>query len=131
MLPPTNHDVCHMWNSLCGESPCRFRSTYLVCSVVSSLTKITLVFISATGTKTTLALVKSPNKLLAHLALMLISLCNHELSVVWCCWHCHHCWHHCHWHCLWTVLPATGLITETSYLAHTCTYGPSICTWIS
>ena len=23
-------DVCHMWNSLCGESPCRFRSTYLV-----------------------------------------------------------------------------------------------------
>ena len=37
----------------------------------------------------------------------------------------HHC---CH---LWTVLPATGLITETSYLAHNCTYAPSICTCIS
>ena len=63
--------------------------------------------------------------LLAHLAEMSMSLCNHELSVVWC--HCHHC-HLCY---LWTVLPATGLITETSYLAHICTYAPSICTCIS
>ena len=48
--------------------------------------------------------------LFAHLAFMPMSLCNHELSVVWCHW-CRHHWHH-----LWTVLPATGLITETLYL---------------
>ena len=62
--------------------------------------------------------------LLAHLAVMPVSLYNHELSVVCCHWHC--C--RCHWCRLWTVLPSTGLITETSYFAHICTYAPSICT---
>ena len=61
--------------------------------------------------------------LLAHLPM---SLCNHELSVVCRHWRC--CWH---WCChLWTVLLATGLITETSYLGHLCTYVPSTCMWI-
>ena len=41
-----------------------------------------------------------------------MTLCNHELPFL--------CWDHHH---LWTV---TGLITETSYLSHTCTYTPSI-----
>ena len=49
------------------------------------------------------------------LARLPMSLCNRELSVV-CC------------RCLWTVLLATGLITETSYLAHTSTYAPNIYT---
>ena len=44
-------------------------------------------------------------------------------------------WIVCHtviWHCcLWTVFAATGLITETSYLAYMCTYVPCICTCIS
>ena len=57
---------------------------------------------------------------LAHVAEM--SVFNHELSIVW---------HHCHWHCPWMLLPATGLITETSHLSQICTYAPSICTWIS
>ena len=35
----------------------------------------------------------------------------------------------CHWHHLWTVILATGVITETSYLAHTCTYTSSVCIW--
>ena len=39
----------------------------------------------------------------------------------WCCRH--------HWHHLWTVILATGVIIEMSYLAHTCTYTSSICTW--
>ena len=55
-----------------------------------------------------------------------MSLCNHVLSVVCRHWRCCHC-HHCH---LWTVL-STGLIIETSYLTHICTYAPSICAWIS
>ena len=71
-------------------------------------------------------------RFLAHLAYMLMSLCNHDLSIV--C-HCHHCWcchhhhHHHHWcHHLWTAVPVTALLIETSYLAVTCTYTPSICT---
>ena len=40
LLPPTKHDVCHMWNSLCGESPCRFRSTYLVTALAVNPKKI-------------------------------------------------------------------------------------------
>ena len=48
---------------------------------------------------------------LAHLVM---SLCNHALSVVCrCC--CH--WRHWRWHQhLCTALPVTGLITEVSYL---------------
>ena len=45
------------------------------------------------------------------------SLCNHKMSILWC-----HLWHHWyHWH-LWPGLLARGLIIETSYLAHKCTY---------
>ena len=36
-----------------------------------------------------------------------------------------HCHRHGHWRHLWPVL-ATGVITETSYLAHICTYALSI-----
>ena len=50
-----------------------------------------------------------------YVVMLPLSLCDHELSIV-----CHHC--------LWTVLLATGLITETSYLAHTCTCTPSVST---
>ena len=56
---------------------------------------------------------------LAHLVM---SLCNHALSVVCCC--------RCHWHRhLCTTLPVTGLIIEASYLTSICSYAPSICTW--
>ena len=40
-------------------------------------------------------------------------------------WHHHWCWGWCH---LWTILPARGLILETSCFAHTCMYAPSLCT---
>ena len=65
---------------------------------------------------------------LQFLAHLVMSQCNHALSVMWCC-HCHQhqcwCWH---W-CLCTALPVTALIIETSYLANICSYTPSICTW--
>ena len=57
---------------------------------------------------------------MAHLVM---SLCNHALSVVWCCCLC---WHQCH---LCTALPVTALIIETSYLANISIHIPSICTW--
>ena len=62
-------------------------------------------------------------KLLTLLAHLVMSLCNHTLSIVWCC-HCHQCQHR---H-LCTALPVTALIIETSYLANICSYTPSICT---
>ena len=63
---------------------------------------------------------------LGVLAHLVMSLCNHALSIMWCC-HCHQCW--CwYWH-LCTALPVTALIIETSYLANICSYTPSICTW--
>ena len=59
---------------------------------------------------------------LAHLVM---SLCNHALSVMWwwCCRHLHHHQHLC------TALPVTALIIKTSYLANMCSYTPNICTW--
>ena len=58
---------------------------------------------------------------LAHLVM---SLCNHALSIMWCCHQCH-----CHhWHHLCTSLPVTALIIETSYLSNICIYTPSMCT---
>ena len=45
-----------------------------------------------------------------------MSLCNHALSVVWCCRLCHR--HQCHWHHLCTALPGTALIIETLCLAN-------------
>ena len=44
------------------------------------------------------------------------------VGIVWHHYHSHHQWY------VWTVFLATGLITETLHLAHTCTYAPS--TWI-
>ena len=65
---------------------------------------------------------------LAHLVM---SLCNHALSVMCRC-RCHHHLCHqrpCHRHLhLCTALPVTALIIETSYLANICSYTPSICT---
>ena len=55
---------------------------------------------------------------LAHL---IMSLCNHALSVVCRC-HRHWCQRLC------TALPVTGLIIEASYLTNICSYAPSICT---
>ena len=68
----------------------------------------------------------------SFLAHLVMSLCNHALSVVCRC----HCRRLCHWHpcrqhrcqCLCTALPVTALIIETSYLANICSYTPSICT---
>ena len=65
------------------------------------------------------------SRFLAHLVM---SLCNHALSVV-CrrrrrrrrCW-CRRRWRLC------TALPVTGLIIEASYLTNICSYAPSICT---
>ena len=61
-----------------------------------------------------------PRKLnFAFLAHLVMSLCNHVLSVVChCCQHRHLC----------TALPVTGLIIEASYLTNICSYAPSICT---
>ena len=61
----------------------------------------------------------------SFLAHLVMSLCNHALSIMWCC----HCWclHH-HWH-LCTALLVTALIIETFYLANICSYIPNICTW--
>ena len=56
-------------------------------------------------------------RFLAHLVM---SLCNHALSVVSCCRHWHQCRHLC------TAHLVTGLIKETSYLANICSYTPSI-----
>ena len=58
---------------------------------------------------------------LAHLVM---SLCNHALSVVVC-----RCWRRCHHRRLCTALPVTGLIIKASYLTNICSYAPSICTW--
>ena len=60
---------------------------------------------------------------LAHLVM---SLCNHALSIVCHC-HCRRCHWHQHWH-LCTGLPVTCLIIEASYLTNICSYAPSICT---
>ena len=71
------------------------------------------------------------NTLSPFLAHLVMSLCNHALSIV------------CHCRCrrrlcrrrpcrrrrrLCTALPVTALIIETSYLANICSYTPSICT---
>ena len=65
----------------------------------------------------------------SFLAYLVMSLCNHALSVMCRCHcHCRHHHHRCqHWH-LCTALPVTGLIIETSYLTNLCSYAPSICT---
>ena len=69
-------------------------------------------------------------RFLAHLVM---SPCNHALSVV-CrcrCRHRWHHWHHCHWHWHWhmcTALPVIGLIIEALYLINICSYASSICT---
>ena len=61
---------------------------------------------------------------------LVMSLCNHALSVM--CHCCCRCWRHshqCRWHWrLCTALPVTALIIQTSYLANICSYTPSICT---
>ena len=57
--------------------------------------------------------------ILAYLALIPESLCNHELFAVCCHW----CGHHC---CPWTVLLATILIIETTYHAYIWMYAPRI-----
>ena len=54
-----------------------------------------------------------------------MSLCNHALSIVLCCHHCHPCLHPCHLH---TAVLGTALITETLYPANICICIPSICT---
>ena len=64
----------------------------------------------------------------AFLAHLVMSLCNHALSVVCRCRRrrrrrpCRRRRRLC------TALPVTGLIIETSYLANICSYTPSICT---
>ena len=68
-------------------------------------------------------------QLLAHLVM---SLCNHTLSVVCRC-HCRrlrlrHRLCHPRRRRLCTALPVTGLIIEASYLTNICSYAPSICT---
>ena len=73
--------------------------------------------------------------IVSFLAHLVMSLCNHALSVVCHC-RCHRhlrlrcclC-HHWHWR-LCTALPVTDLIIEASYLTNICSYAPSICTWI-
>ena len=65
---------------------------------------------------------------LAHLVM---SLCNHTLSIVCHC-HCH--WRQCQWcqHRCWhlcTALPVIDLIVEALYLINTCSYVLNICTW--
>ena len=68
--------------------------------------------------------------LLFFLAHLVMSLCNHALSVVCRCRRrlCRR--RPCHWRRhLCTALPVTALIIETSYLANICSYTPSICTW--
>ena len=62
---------------------------------------------------------KQTFEFLAHLVM---SLCNHALSIMCHCHCCHHHWHLC------TALPVTGLIIEASYLTNICSYAPSICT---
>ena len=66
---------------------------------------------------------------LRFLAHLVMSLCNHALSVMWCCRLCHWHWHWWCWRHLCTALPVTALIIETLYLANICSYTPSICTW--
>ena len=73
-------------------------------------------------------------RFLAHLVM---SLCNHALSVVCRC-RCrcrprlhlrlHLCRHRHQRSHLCTALPVTGLIIEASYLTNICSYAPSICT---
>ena len=55
---------------------------------------------------------------LAHLVM---SLCNHALSIVWYCRPCRR-------RRMCTALPVTALIIETLCLANICVYMPSICT---
>ena len=55
---------------------------------------------------------------------LVMSLCNHALSIM--C-HCHH-WHHqCHHQHLCTAVPVIALIIEASYLADLCKYTLSLC----
>ena len=68
--------------------------------------------------------------LLTFLAHLVMSLCNHALSVVCCCrcrrrlcrWR--RCRHRHRHRRLCTALPVTALIIETSYLANICSYTP-------
>ena len=62
--------------------------------------------------------------MLWFLAHLVMSLCNHALSGVWCC-----CWHCLCLCCLCTAVLVTALIIETSYPANICINTPSICTW--
>ena len=64
---------------------------------------------------------------MVFLAHLVMSLCNHALSVVCRC-RCQHL-RRCRHRCLCTALPVTGLIIEASYLINICSYAPSICTW--
>ena len=68
----------------------------------------------------------TPSRFLAHLVM---NLCNHALSVVWCCHHhlCHHC-PCCQCHRLCTAVSVKPLIIEILYLTNICIYIPSICT---
>ena len=66
-------------------------------------------------------------RFLAHLVM---SLCNHALSIMChcCCHHQCHWQHQHHWH-LCTAIPVTALIIETSYLTDIFIYAPSLYTW--
>ena len=62
----------------------------------------------------------------SFLAHLVMSLCNHALSMFHChC--CHHCQHCCHCQHLCTALPVISLIIEASYLTNICSYVPNIC----
>ena len=70
--------------------------------------------------------VKGPESVLikhgkrGFLAHLVMSPCNHALSVVCRC--------RCRRRRLCTALPVTGLIIEALYLTNICSYAPSICT---
>ena len=59
--------------------------------------------------------------------MVFLSLCNHELFMVYCRWHL--CLQHQHWHCrhyVWTVLLSIPLIIDVSYSIYLCLYAHSI-----
>ena len=100
----------------------------LVTEQLISLKRVPLLIRLNWGTCSRLSTTVASLDFWGFLAHLVMSLCNHALSVVCRC-HCHQC-QCCHWHWhLCTALPVTGLIIEASYLTNICSYAPSIYTW--
>ena len=115
----------------CSPYPCLYKA---VSTEVRSLGIWSITNVRSWMTALSLSKIQQTRQTL-FLAHLVMSLCNHALSVVCRC-RCrrHRCRLHlrhqrlCRHQHLCTAVPVTALIIETSYLADICIYAPSLCT---